>query len=134
MITGPGSPGVLSNMVVSIEQHVDWISDCLACLEARGLDRIEASAEAESDWVRHVNELADATLYPQAPTSWYVGANIPGKPRVFMPYVGGCGRDPRGGGGGAGRRDAGGVRWKGPARWLPPPPGGRAGGLSADPS
>ncbi len=92
MITGPGSPGVLSNMVVSIEQHVDWISDCLAYLEARGLDRIEASAEAESDWARHVNELADATLYPQAPTSWYVGANIPGKPRVFMPYVGGCGR------------------------------------------
>jgi cation diffusion facilitator CzcD-associated flavoprotein CzcO len=92
MITGPGSPGVLSNMVVSIEQHVDWISDCLAYLEARGLDRIEASAEAESAWVRHVNELADATLYPQAPTSWYVGANIPGKPRVFMPYVGGCGR------------------------------------------
>jgi cyclohexanone monooxygenase len=79
-------------MVVSIEQHVDWISDCLAYLEARGFDRIEASAEAESDWVRHVNGLADATLYPQAPTSWYVGANIPGKPRVFMPYVGGCGR------------------------------------------
>ena len=92
MITGPGSPGVLSNMVVSIEQHVDWISDCLAYLHARGVERIEASAEAESAWVRHVSELADATLYPRAPTSWYVGANIPGKPRVFMPYVGGCGR------------------------------------------
>ena len=92
MITGPGSPSVLSNMVVSIEQHVDWVSDCLAYLQARGLDRIEASAEAEETWVRHVNELADATLYPRAPTSWYVGANIPGKPRVFMPYVGGCGR------------------------------------------
>jgi len=92
MITGPGSPSVLSNMVVSIEQHVDWVSDCLAYLQARGLDRIEASAEAEEMWVRHVNELAGATLYPQAPTSWYVGANIPGKPRVFMPYVGGCGR------------------------------------------
>jgi cyclohexanone monooxygenase len=92
MITGPGSPGVLSNMVVSIEQHVNWISDCLAYLHARGFDRIEASAEAESAWVRHVNALADVTLYPRAPTSWYVGANIPGKPRVFMPYVGGCGR------------------------------------------
>jgi cation diffusion facilitator CzcD-associated flavoprotein CzcO len=90
MITGPGSPSVLSNMVISIEQHVDWIADCLGHLEGRGLDRIEASAEAEDLWVRHVNELADATLYPQA-QSWYVGANIPGKPRVFMPYVGGCG-------------------------------------------
>ncbi len=91
MITGPGSPSVLSNMVVSIEQHVDWITGCLERLESRGLDRIEASAEAEEAWVRHVNELAGATLYPRA-TSWYVGANIPGKPRVFMPYVGGCGR------------------------------------------
>jgi cyclohexanone monooxygenase len=90
MITGPGSPSVLSNMVISIEQHVDWIADCLGYLESRGLDRIEASAEAEDLWVRHVNELADATLYPRA-QSWYVGANIPGKPRVFMPYVGGCG-------------------------------------------
>jgi cation diffusion facilitator CzcD-associated flavoprotein CzcO len=90
MITGPGSPSVLSNMVVSIEQHVDWITDCLQTLLSRGLDRIEASAEAEEEWVRHVGELAGATLYPQA-ASWYVGANIPGKPRVFMPYVGGCG-------------------------------------------
>jgi cation diffusion facilitator CzcD-associated flavoprotein CzcO len=90
MVTGPGSPSVLSNMVISIEQHVDWIADCLAHLASRGLDRIEASAHAEDSWVRHVNELADATLYPRA-ASWYVGANIPGKPRVFMPYVGGCG-------------------------------------------
>jgi cyclohexanone monooxygenase len=90
MITGPGSPGVLSNMVVSIEQHVDWIADCLAYLRERGLDTIEASVEAQDAWVRHVNELAEATLYPQA-ASWYVGTNIPGKPRVFMPYVGGCG-------------------------------------------
>ena len=91
MITGPGSPSVLSNMVVSIEQHVDWITDCLGYLEGRGLDRIEASAEAEDAWGRHVSAVADATLYPRAATSWYVGANIPGKPRVFMPYVGGCG-------------------------------------------
>jgi cation diffusion facilitator CzcD-associated flavoprotein CzcO len=90
MITGPGSPSVLSNMVVSIEQHVEWITGCLEYLGNRGLQRIEASAEAEEAWVRHVNQLADATLYPRA-SSWYVGANIPGKPRVFMPYVGGCG-------------------------------------------
>jgi cyclohexanone monooxygenase len=90
MITGPGSPSVLSNMVVSIEQHVDWIADCVGHLAGRGLDRIEAAPEAEQAWQRHVGELAGATLYPRA-TSWYVGANIPGKPRVFMPYVGGCG-------------------------------------------
>ncbi len=90
MITGPGSPSVLSNMVVSIEQHVDWIADCLGYLADRGLDRIEASPGAEDAWGRHVSELADATLYPRA-SSWYVGANIPGKPRVFMPYVAGCG-------------------------------------------
>jgi cation diffusion facilitator CzcD-associated flavoprotein CzcO len=89
-ITGPGSPSVLSNMVVSIEQHVDWVADAITHLCQRGLDRIEATEEAEAAWVRHVNELAGATLYPQA-SSWYVGANIPGKPRVFMPYVAGCG-------------------------------------------
>jgi cyclohexanone monooxygenase len=91
MVTGPGSPSVLSNMVVSIEQHVDWIADCITYLRERGLDRIEATTEAEDGWVEHVNELADATLYPLT-NSWYVGANIPGKPRVFMPYVGGVGR------------------------------------------
>jgi cyclohexanone monooxygenase len=91
LVTGPGSPGVLSNMVVSIEQHVDWLADCIASLRDRGLDAIEAAPEAEAGWVAHVNEVADATLYPQA-GSWYVGANVPGKPRVFMPYVGGCGR------------------------------------------
>jgi cation diffusion facilitator CzcD-associated flavoprotein CzcO len=90
MVTGPGSPSVLSNMVVSIEQHVDWITGCLAHLGDRGLDRVEPSAEAEELWGHHVDKLASATLYPQA-ASWYVGANIPGKPRVFMPYVGGCG-------------------------------------------
>ena len=90
LVTGPGSPGVLSNMVVSIEQHVEWISDCLAFLEAQGLSRIEATRATQDQWVAHVNDLADATLYPQA-SSWYLGANIPGKPRVFMPYVNGCG-------------------------------------------
>ena len=91
LVTGPGSPGVLSNMVVSIEQHVEWLSGCIAHLREHGIAEIEATREAEDAWVAHVNELAGATLYPQA-TSWYVGANIPGKPRVFMPYVGGCGR------------------------------------------
>lgn len=91
MVTGPGSPSVLSNMAVSIEQHVDWIADCLAYLNARGEDRIEATASAEEQWLRHVADLAAPTLYPQA-QSWYVGANIHGKPRVFMPYVAGCGQ------------------------------------------
>jgi cyclohexanone monooxygenase len=89
-ITGPGSPSVISNMMVSIEQHVDWIADCLAHLRAGDLETIEATAEAEDAWVAHVNEVANATLYPLA-KSWYTGANIPGKPRIFMPYVGGVG-------------------------------------------
>ena len=89
-ITGPGSPSVLSNMVVSIEQHVDWIAGCLAYLREHGVACIEAQPAAQDAWVEHVAALADATLYPEA-TSWYVGANIPGKPRVFMPYVAGCG-------------------------------------------
>jgi cyclohexanone monooxygenase len=88
IVTGPGSPSVLSNMMVSIEQHVDWIADCLAYLRERDIERIEATREAEEKWVAHVNEVAHATLYPQA-ASWYMGANIPGKPRIFMPYIGG---------------------------------------------
>ncbi|HEY7907978.1 MAG TPA: NAD(P)/FAD-dependent oxidoreductase, partial [Thermomicrobiales bacterium] len=90
LITGPGSPSVLSNMIISIEQHIDWVADCIAYLRARGFTTIEATTEAEEAWVAHVNEVADTTLYPLA-NSWYVGANIPGKPRVFMPYVGGVG-------------------------------------------
>lgn len=90
MVTGPGSPSVLSNMVVSIEQHVDWITDCIDHLNGRQLSSIEATVEAEDGWVAHVNEVADGTLYPMA-SSWYLGANVPGKPRVFMPYVGGVG-------------------------------------------
>jgi cation diffusion facilitator CzcD-associated flavoprotein CzcO len=90
MITGPGSPSVLSNMIVSIEQHVDWISDCLSHLRNRQLDCIEPAISAENAWVAHVNEVAHTTLYPSA-ASWYMGANIPGKPRVFMPYIGGVG-------------------------------------------
>jgi cyclohexanone monooxygenase len=90
IITGPGSPSVLSNMIVSIEQHVDWIADCIAFMHNRRLDVMEANREAEDKWVVHVNEVAYATLYPQA-NSWYMGANIPGKPRIFMPYIGGVG-------------------------------------------
>jgi cyclohexanone monooxygenase len=88
IITGPGSPSVLSNMIVSIEQHVDWITDCIAWMRDRDLDRMEANKEAEDNWVDHVNEVAQGTLYPQA-NSWYMGANIPGKPQIFMPYIGG---------------------------------------------
>jgi cyclohexanone monooxygenase len=90
MITGPGSPSVLSNMIVSIEQHVDWITECLGHLKSQQLECIEPTLAAEDDWVDHVNKVADTTLYPSA-ASWYMGANIPGKPRVFMPYIGGVG-------------------------------------------
>jgi cyclohexanone monooxygenase len=90
VITGPGSPSVLSNMIVSIEQHVDWIADCLAFMREKNQTTIEATRDAEEKWVAHVNEVADMTLYPQA-NSWYMGANIPGKPRIFMPYIGGVG-------------------------------------------
>ena len=90
IITGPGSPSVLSNMIVSIEQHVDWITDCIGYMRERGLEAMEADKDAEEKWVAHVNEVADLTLYPQA-NSWYMGANIPGKPQIFMPYIGGVG-------------------------------------------
>jgi cyclohexanone monooxygenase len=89
-ITGPGSPSVLSNMIVSIEQHVDWMTDCMVRLREQKLGCIEPSKDAEDSWVDHVSELANATLFPQA-DSWYMGANIPGKPRVFMPYIAGIG-------------------------------------------
>ncbi len=88
-VTGPGSPSVLCNMPVAIEQHVDWITDCIAAMRARGLQRIETTEAAADRWVEQVNAAADATLLPQAKHSWYLGANVPGKPRVFMPYAGG---------------------------------------------
>jgi len=86
-ITGPGSPSVLTNMVMAIEQHVDWISDCLRWMVANGHATIEAAPDAVDAWVDHVNAVADMTLYPTC-NSWYLGANIPGKKRVFMPLVG----------------------------------------------
>jgi cyclohexanone monooxygenase len=89
-ITGPGSPSVLSNMMVSIDQHVEFIAALLRHATARGLTTIEATAEAEARWVAHASEVAHRTLYPRA-NSWYMGVNIPGKPQVFMPYIGGVG-------------------------------------------
>jgi cyclohexanone monooxygenase len=89
-VTGPGSPSVLSNMMVSIEQHVDWIVRCITYFRAHGIATIEPTSAEEGAWVDHVRELGDASLYPRA-KSWYMGANIPGKPRVLLPYVGGVG-------------------------------------------
>jgi cation diffusion facilitator CzcD-associated flavoprotein CzcO len=88
MINGPGSPSVLSSMLPAIEQHVDWIADCLAYLRGKGFTRIEPQPKAEKAWGEHVQEAAAATLRP-VEDSWYLGVNIPGKPRVFMPYIGG---------------------------------------------
>ncbi len=89
-VTGPGSPSVLCNMIVAIEQHVNWIGDCITHLRSTGQRTIEPRPESEQAWIAHVNEVAEGTMYT-APTcnSWYLGANIPGKPRIFMPYVGG---------------------------------------------
>jgi len=80
----------LSNMLISIEQHVEWVADCIAYMAERGLSRLEAEPEAEERWVEHVNDVANATLFPKG-GSWYLGANVPGKPRVFMPYAAGVG-------------------------------------------
>ena len=89
-ITGPGSPSVLSNMPVSIEQHVEWITGCIEHMRKHGIATMEAKADAEMQWTAHVAEVANASLFPTA-NSFYIGANIPGKPRVFMPYLGGVG-------------------------------------------
>ncbi len=88
LVTGPGSPSVLCNMAVAIEQHVDWIADCIGWMSDRQAGSIEATPAAQDAWVAHVNEVADTTIFPLA-NSWYLGANVPGKPRVFMPYIGG---------------------------------------------
>jgi cation diffusion facilitator CzcD-associated flavoprotein CzcO len=91
-ITGPGSPSVLTNMPVAIEQHTQWITACIRHMRDNRLTRIETTQPAADAWVEHVNEAANATLLPMANSSWYLGANIPGKPRVFMPYAGGMAR------------------------------------------
>ncbi|WP_051236504.1 flavin-containing monooxygenase [Ottowia thiooxydans] len=90
LVTGPGSPSVLTNVIAAIEQHVEWIADCISHLQETGVQRIEADPAFEDDWVAHVNELAASMLVMKA-NSWYMGANVPGKPRVFMPYPGGLG-------------------------------------------
>ena len=92
-VTGPGSPSVLCNMLVAIEQHVNWVGDCIDYLGEHDYGAIEALPEAEDEWVAHVNEVAEGTMYTTPScNSWYLGANIPGKPRIFMPYVGGYSR------------------------------------------
>ena len=89
-ITGPGSPAVLANMVLGAEAHVDWISDCIGYLDEHGYDGIEATAEAVDNWLAECAQRADASLFTKA-NSWYLGANVPGKPRVFMLFIGGFG-------------------------------------------
>lgn len=89
-ITGPSSPSVLSNMIVSIEQHVDWISSCIEWMRENGISAVEPTEAAETEWAAHNESVASQTLFPQA-NSWYIGANVPGKPRTFMAYVGGVG-------------------------------------------
>ena len=90
MITGPGSPSVKGNMINSIEQHVDLVTDTMIHMREQGLETIEPERAAEDEWVDHVQVVAHKTLFPQA-NSWYMGANMPGKPRLFMPYIAGVG-------------------------------------------
>ena len=90
VITGPGSPSVFANMVTSIEQHVDWIADCISAMRDDERITIEATDEAEAAWFAHVNEVGSRTMLAKTGNSWYVGANVPGKPRVVMPYMGGA--------------------------------------------
>ena len=88
LITGPGSPSVLSNVIVSIEQHVEWVTDCMAAMKSRGQAAIEPTAQAEAEWSEHVATLGANSLFADG-ESWYLGSNVPGKPRVFLPYAGG---------------------------------------------
>ncbi|OPE47383.1 cyclohexanone monooxygenase, partial [Mycolicibacterium diernhoferi] len=88
LVSGPGAPAVLANMVLHAEAHVNWIADAIDHLDEHGLAAIEATADAVDDWVTECNKRAEATLFPKA-NSWYMGANVPGKPRVFMLFIGG---------------------------------------------
>lgn len=90
IVTGPGSPSITTNVVMAVEQHVEWIGRCLEKLQDKPDTLIEAERDAQEDWVQHVRDVAAGTLFPKA-KSWYMGANIPGKPRVFLPYIGGLG-------------------------------------------
>ena len=88
-ITGPGSPSVLCNLPPAIEQHVEWITDCIKHMRTHQLETVQTSDRACDQWQQEVDRAANATLLPQVKHSWYLGANVPGKPRVFMPYAGG---------------------------------------------
>ena len=90
-VNGPSSPSVLANMLQTIEHHVDWIVDCIAYMEKNGFVRIDADEAAQIAWAHEVANMADKTLYTKA-DSWYMGANVPGKPRVFLMYIGGLDR------------------------------------------
>lgn len=87
MVSGPGSPSVLTNMIMSIEQHVEWITECMINLTGNNKSTIETTEQSQNNWVAYVNSVAESTLYPSC-NSWYLGANVPGKPRVFMPLIG----------------------------------------------
>jgi cyclohexanone monooxygenase len=87
IVSGPQSPSVLANVIVANEQQVNWIGDAIRDLDAQGIETIEATPEAQAAWVEHVNEVGQASIYTKG-DSWYVGANIAGKPKVFMPYIG----------------------------------------------
>ena len=89
IVTGPGSPSVLTNMPQSIDQNVTWITDCISYLIKNDLTKIEAEEEAMTSWMDHVQKEVEGTLFLKAKHSWYLGANVEGKPQVFMPYVGG---------------------------------------------
>ena len=91
-VTGPGSPSVLTNMPMAIEQHVEWITDCISFMNQKKYSMIEADQKSSKEWGLEVNEVANKTLLPTVKHSWYLGANIPGKPKVFMPYAGGLPR------------------------------------------
>jgi len=88
MMTGPGSPSVLANMITGVEQHAEYINEMLQAMRRASLTEVQPLADAEDEWVGVVNMRSQATLYPQC-NSWYLGANVPGKPRVFMPYIAG---------------------------------------------
>ena len=88
MITGPGSPSVLASMIQAIEQHVDWLADCLGHMRDIGAAASSRLRADEDAWVEHVNDVSTVSLRSTC-SSWYVGTNIPGRPRVFMPYIGG---------------------------------------------
>ena len=90
-VNGPSSPSVLANMLPTIEHHVDWIVECISYAKRKGFDRVEADEGAQKEWAHEVARIAAMTLYPQG-NSWYIGANVPGKPRVFMAYIGGFDR------------------------------------------